>query len=343
MKNIYDLSYDEIENQVVSLGEKSYHAKQIWQGLYRHLYDDWALFTSLSKLLREELERSFSIGTLEEIDGLQTADHHTRKSLFTLADGQLVESVLLRKFDRLTLCISTQSGCPVGCAFCATGHLGFSRNLSGGEIVEQVIFYQRLLESENRKLTNIVFMGMGEPFLNYTNVIFAVSVLNHKDGLDIGARRITISTIGILDKIRAFADQKTQVNLSISLHASNDELRRRLVPLAAHYSVEDLIQSCRYYFDQTGRRLTFEYVMIAGVNDQPEHANQLVGLLKGLNSHINLIPLNQTDHFAAEAPDPARMKEFGKILIENGLTLTFRDSQGYQINAGCGQLVAKKN
>lgn len=340
--NIYDLSHWEIEELVAQLGEKKFRAMQVWEGLYRHLYSSWEQFSSLSKSLRENLDAQFSIGVLKEIDVIQTFDYSTRKSLFELPDGNLIESVLLRKYDRITLCMSTQSGCPVGCEFCATGNLGFFRNLTTGEIVEQAIFFQRLLGKEQKKLTNVVYMGMGEPFLNYESVLTSVSNLNNKDGLNIGARRITISTIGILDKIKSFADEETQVNLSISLHASSDDLRKKLIPLAKSYSIKDLISSCQYYFDKTGRRLTFEYVMIAGLNDQPEHARHLADLLSKVNSHINLIALNATAHFNGNASDIAVIKNFGKILLDRGLTLSIRDSQGFEIGAGCGQLAGRK-
>lgn len=341
MRNVYDLSFDEIESAIIGLGEKKFHAKQVWQGLYRNLYQNWEQFSTLSNSLRTDLESLFTIGSLSEKDLIKTPDDSTRKSLFELPDGNLIESVLLRKYDRITLCISTQSGCPIGCVFCATGKLGFFRNLTSGEITEQAIYYQRLLAYQEKKLTNIVLMGMGEPFLNYENVIDAVKILNHKNGLNIGARRITISTIGILDKIRSFADEESQVNLSVSLHAPTDELRRELIPLAKTYSVNDLISTCRYYFERTSRRVTFEYVLIENINDQPAHADQLADLLGNLTCHINLIPLNATDHYAGRAPGHAVMKEFGKILLERGLTLSFRDSQGFEIGAGCGQLAGR--
>jgi 23S rRNA (adenine2503-C2)-methyltransferase len=341
MINVYDLSKEEIENAMLGIGEKKFHANQVWQGLYRNLYQNWEQFSNLSKSLRANLADRFTIGSLDEKDYLTTPDESTRKSLFNLTDGNLIESVLLRKYDRVTLCISTQSGCPIGCEFCATGKLGFFRNLTPGEITEQAIYFQRLLVDQYKKLTNIVFMGMGEPFLNYDNVMNAIRILNHKDGLSIGARRITISTIGIPDKIRSFAEEESQVNLSVSLHAPTDELRRELIPLARTYSVSDLINTCRYYFDRTSRRVTFEYVLIDRVNDQPAHAHQLADLLRGLTCHINLIPLNTTEHFAGKAPDHAVMKEFGRILLERGLTLSFRDSQGFEIGAGCGQLAGR--
>lgn len=340
MKNIFDLSFEEIEAFVVQAGEKKFHAKQIWHGLYRHLFQDWAQFTDLSKTLRSKLAQELMFGGLFEENKIESYDTETQKTLFKLTDGNFFESVLLKKLDRITLCISTQSGCPVGCAFCATGNLGFFRHLSTGEIIEQALIMQRQLVAENKKITNIVFMGMGEPFLNYDNVMKAVALLNHKDGLNLGARRITISTIGILDKIKKFAQEESQVNLSVSLHAPTDELRRKLIPLASSYHVSDLIKACKYYFEKTNRRVTFEYVMIENLNDQPQHAHQLAALLNGLNSHINLIPLNSTKHYAGNASNKTVIKEFGRILLDHGITLTIRESQGSEISAGCGQLAA---
>lgn len=342
MVNIYNLSLVDIENLLINQGRKKYHAKQIWQGLYRHLYTTWDQFTSLSKDLREYFTLNYEIGCLNEINISRTKDESTVKSLFQLPDKLLLETVLLRKHDRLTLCVSTQSGCPVGCKFCATGKLGFFRSLLTAEIIEQVIYYQRLLNIENKKITNIVFMGMGEPFLNYTNLMNSISILNHKDGLYIGARRITVSTIGIVEKILAFADEETQVNLSVSLHAPTDELRRSLIPIAEKSTLTDLINACIYYFNKTGRRLTFEYVLISGVNDEPCHAHQLANLISRLNCHVNLIPLNPTEHYDKSAPSQTAIREFGKILLENKITLSFRESQGYEIAAGCGQLAGRQ-
>ena len=301
----------------------------------------WDDFSTLPKTLRESLEKEFSLNSLKKIESVFSNDLQTEKVLFQLDDSYFIESVLLRKDDRLTLCISSQSGCPVGCVFCATGNLGFKRNLTSGEIIEQVIFFINALKPQGEKLTNIVLMGMGEPFLNYENTITAVDRLNDADGLNIGARRITISTIGIIDKIKEFSEKELQINLSISLHAPNDQLRQQLVPLAKKYPIKELIEACRFYIAKTNRRITFEYVMIKGINDSPKFASELFSLLRGLNCHLNLIPLNPNMHFSGKPSDPSTIREFGRILIEKGIAASIRDSQGSDIQAGCGQLAGK--
>ncbi len=338
---IYDLGFGEIEALIKSVGEPSFRAKQIWEGLYQHQYNSWKEFSSLPKHLREILEKTCSISSIFQVNSVFSSDLQTEKVLFQLNDSNYIESVLLRKDDRLTLCISTQSGCPVGCVFCATGNLGFKRNLLCSEIIEQVIFFIRALKRVEEKLTNIVLMGMGEPFLNYGNTISAVARLNDVSGLNIGARRITISTIGIIDKIEEFSEKELQINLSISLHASNDQLRQQLVPFATKYPVKNLIDASRSYVEKTNRRITFEYVMIKEINDNPKYAVELVHVLRGLNCHVNLIPLNPAFHFSGKPSDPASIREFGRILIEKGIAVSIRDSQGTDIQAGCGQLAGK--
>ena len=338
MNNIYNLDFVEIESYLIDDGEPSYRAKQIWKGLYQHRYFAWEEFSSLPKSLRQKLEELFSITSIVKVSSVFSNDLQTEKVLFRLKDSSYIESVLLRNDNRLTLCISTQSGCPVGCVFCATGNLGFKRNLSSGEIIEQVIFFIKALKPNAEKLTNIVLMGMGEPFLNYDNTISAVTRLNDANGLNIGARRITISTIGIIDRIKQFSEKELQINLSVSLHAPNDQLRDHLVPLTKKFPLLDLINACRSYFDKTNRRITFEYVMIKGINDSPILALELVTLLKGLNCHVNLIPLNPTSHFSGKPSDASTIREFGRILIEKGIAASIRDSQGADIQAGCGQL-----
>jgi 23S rRNA (adenine2503-C2)-methyltransferase len=338
MNSIYDLSYSEIESFIKTEGEPAFRANQIWEGLYQHRYSSWDEFTSSPKPLRQKLEDHFIIVSLKKVDAVLSTDLQTEKVLFKLKDSSLIESVLLRSDNRLTLCISTQSGCPVGCVFCATGNLGFIRNLSTGEIIEQVIFFMKALEPNKEKLTNIVLMGMGEPFLNYDNTISAITRLNADKCLNFGARRITISTIGIIDRIKQFSEKELQINLSISLHAPNDLLRQQLVPLAKNYPIKELINTCHSYFDRTSRRITFEYVMVKGINDSPVLALELVNLLKGLNCHVNLIPLNPTSHYMGRPSNSSTIREFGRILLEKGLATSIRNSQGSDIQAGCGQL-----
>ena len=341
MNNIYDLSFNEIEAFVKEKGEPPFRARQIWEGLYQLHNSSWEDFSSLPKSLRVELGLDFTLSSLLKIDSAFSEDFQTEKILFQLADSNFIESVLLRKDDRLTLCISTQVGCPVGCIFCATGNLGFKRNLTSGEIIEQVIIFIKNLNSDGEKLTNIVLMGMGEPFLNYDNTISAVERLNDASGLNIGARRITISTIGINNRIKEFSENKLQINLSISLHAPNDQLRRKLVPLALNNPIKELIVASRSYIAKTNRRITFEYVMIKGINDNPKLAIELFRLLKGLTCHVNLIPLNPNSHFSGKPSDLSTIREFGRILIENGIAVSIRESQGADIQAGCGQLAGK--
>lgn len=342
MKNFYDLSFAEIETIIKEIGEAAFRSRQIWEGLYQLNNTDWDDFSSLPKSLRDRLGNKYSLTSLNKIESVFSDDLQTEKVLFQLSDSNYIESVLLRKEDRLTLCISSQSGCPVGCIFCATGNLGFNRNLTSGEIIEQVIFFINALKLKSEKLTNIVLMGMGEPFLNYENTIAAVDRLNDASGLNIGARRITISTIGIIEKIKAFSEKEMQINLSISLHAPNDMLRQQLVPLAKKYPIKELIEACRLYIAKTNRRVTFEYVMIKGINDSPKFANELVALLRGLNCHLNLIPLNPNMHFSGLPSDASTIREFGRILIEKGIAASIRDSQGSDIQAGCGQLAGKR-
>ncbi len=342
MKNIYDLSFSEIENYIKEIGEAGFRSKQIWEGLYQRCYSAWDDFSTLSKPLRERLSNEFSLNSITKVESVFSNNLQTEKVLFQLPDLNYIESVLLRKDDRLTLCISTQSGCPVGCVFCATGKLGFKRNLTSGEIIEQVIHFTNAVKLNSEKLTNIVLMGMGEPFLNYENTITAVDRLNDANGLNIGARRITISTIGIIEKIKSFSEKKIQINLSISLHAPNDLLRQKLVPLIRKYPIKELVDACRIYIAKTNRRVTFEYVMIKGINDSPKLANELVALLKGLNCHLNLIPLNPTRHFSGAPSDASSIREFGRILIEKGIAASIRHSQGSEIQAGCGQLAGKR-
>ena len=343
MKNFFDLQYSELQEFIKVQGEAAFHAKQIWKGAYTHTYSAWQEFTNLSKDLRQRLQENFSLESLEPIDRITSSDGQSTKYLFMLHDKSPIESVILRAEDRITLCISTQSGCPVGCAFCATGKLGFKRNLSSGEIIEQVIFLIRQLALDDEHITNIVIMGMGEPFLNYDATVTAVKRFNDPAGMNIGARRITISTIGLPDKILRFAQENMQVNLAVSLHAPSDALRRELVPLADKIQIAEIIAACRQYVRATNRRITFEYVMIAGVNDKSEQAEQLANLLNGLLCHVNLIPLNPNIHYPGKPPDRKTIKEFGHILLGRHIPASIRNSQGSDIHAACGQLAGKSS
>jgi 23S rRNA (adenine2503-C2)-methyltransferase len=341
MNNFFDLQAGDLEPILNELSQPGFRSNQIWEGVYNQLITTWQEFSNLPKDLRDYLEDNYYLNTLQLVDEISSMDHLSTKFLFKLLDGNFIESVILRNNDRITLCISTQSGCPVGCVFCATGKFGFHRNLSSGEIIEQVVVLARLLKKSNETITNIVIMGMGEPLLNYEATLTAIKRFNDKNGLNFGARRITLSTIGIPEKIIQFANEGLQVNLAVSLHAPNDNLRQELVPIAEKVPINDIIQACRLYIEATSRRVTFEYVLIDGINDQPQYAEELAALLKGLLCHVNLIGLNPTTHYHGKAPRMKSMTEFGRILIANHIPTSIRNSQGSDIQAACGQLAGK--
>jgi 23S rRNA (adenine2503-C2)-methyltransferase len=357
---IYDLDIDQLTNLLKEWNEPAYRAKQIWQGLYQHLYNSPEQFTNLPKSLREKMMEHLTFSPFTVKIYLDSSDGFTRKTLFELPDKNLIEAVLMRYGDpadnpqitaaapnsenmrgaknRRTLCISTQAGCAMGCVFCATGQMGFKRNLTSGEIVAQVMYYARMLKDVNESVTNIVFMGMGEPFHNYDNTMAAVDRLNDADGFNFGARRFTISTVGLVPQIRRFADEKRQVNLAISLHAAEDAERLAIMPVNKRYKIDDVIEACRYYVEQTGRRVTFEWALISGVNDTPEVAKRLASRLRGLMCHVNAIPLNPTAGYEGRATDRQRAVAFKETLEQAGIPCTIRMRRGIDINAGCGQL-----
>ena len=341
---IYDLDLSDLTQLLNEWNEPAYRAKQIWQGLYQHFYDTPEKFTSLPKSLREKMDSLFDSPIKPKLY-LDSSDGQTRKTLFELRDGQVIEAVLM-KYDpdtftgrgRRTLCISTQAGCAMGCVFCATGQMGFKRHLSSGEIIAQVMYYARMLKEQNEVVTNIVLMGMGEPFHNYNNTMEAIDRLNDPDGYKFGARRFTISTVGLVPMIRRFADEKRQVNLAISLHAADDESRVSMLPINKKYKIDDVIEACRYYIAQTGWCVTFEWALIHGVNDTPEVAQKLASRLKGLLCHVNAIPLNPTAGYEGRATDRQRAALFKEALEQAGIPCTIRMKRGIDIQAGCGQL-----
>lgn len=371
---IYDLAPSDVENILRGWNEPVYRAKQVWQGLYRHLYNSPEQFTNLPNQLREKLAREFTFTPFSVMTYLDSSDKSTRKTLFQLHDGNLIEAVLMRYGDpadehrdpftpkhaknakeksksgdlgglrssktRRTLCISTQAGCAMGCVFCATGQMGFKRNLSSGEIVAQVMYYAQILKEQNETVSNIVFMGMGEPFHNYENVMQAIDRLNDADGYKFGARRMTISTVGLVPQIKRFADEQRQVNLAISLHAADDDERLAIMPVNKRYKIDDVIEACKYYIEKTHRRVTFEWALINGVNDSPEIAANLAARLKGLLCHVNAIPLNPTQGYDGEATDRGRAQSFKETLERSGIPCTIRMRRGIDIAAGCGQLAA---
>lgn len=335
---IYDLDLPKLTELLQSWDEPAYRAKQIWQGLYQHLWNTPEQFTSLPKSLREILAIHLRWDALIPDLKLVSSDKQTIKTLFKLQDGRVIEAVLMRYDRRRTLCISSQAGCAMGCVFCATGQMGFKRHLTSGEIVAQVMYYARLLNENNERVTNVVVMGMGEPFHNYENTMGAIDRLNDADGYNFGARRFTVSTVGLAPSIRRFANEERQVNLAVSLHAADDDMRLSMMPVDKRYPIAEVIEACRYYVEKTGRRVTFEWALIHSINDTPEVARRLASLLKGLNCHVNAIPLNPTTGYSGKATNRQRAEKFKETLEQAGVPCTIRMRRGIDIAAGCGQL-----
>ena len=338
---IYDLDRFQISEFINKWGEKPYKTEQIWQGLYKELWVKPEEFTNLSRSTREMLSNEIQFEVLKPIKKITSSDLNTEKTLFKLGDDQAIETVLMRYQKRKTICISTQVGCAMGCVFCATGHMGFHRNLSSGEIIAQVIFYAALLSKSAEKLTNIVVMGMGEPFHNYESTMEAIDRLNDHGGFNFGERRFTISTVGLIPIIRRFSQEKRQINLAISLHAADNELRSKLLPINNKYPIDELILACREYVAHTNRRVTFEWALINSVNDTPEQARLLVSKIKNLLCHVNLIPLNPTGFYPGHGSNLEKARAFKNILETSGIQCTIRLRRGIDIEAGCGQLMSE--
>jgi 23S rRNA (adenine2503-C2)-methyltransferase len=339
MKNLYDLTLDELKAWLVELGEKPFRAKQIWSWLYEQRVTRFDEMTNLPKSLREKLAAQATLGTLKPVTE-QRSEDGTIKRLYALPDGQLIESVLMVYEDgRRTACISTQSGCAMGCVFCATGQMGFKRHLTTTEVFEQALHFAQELAAKGERLSNVVLMGMGEPFHNYD----ASTGVMHRlmDELGIGARHITVSTVGLAPQIRRFADEGLQVKLAISLHAANDEARSALLPVNKRWNIDELLDACRYYIEKTGRRVTFEWALIDGETDTPEQAHELGKRLQGLLCHVNVIPLNPTKGYGGVPSESKSVQSFISILASYNVSATIRVRRGIDIDAGCGQLTTR--
>ena len=341
-KSIFDLNFSDLEAVILGWGEARYRAKQIWEGLYRQLITETDQITTLSKSNKQKIEDQFSLSNLIPIEKIESSDRETVKVLFELPDKTYIETVLMNYHNRHTLCISSQVGCAMNCAFCATGQMGFTRNLTPGEIVEQVLYFARILRKRDQSVSNIVYMGMGEPFHNYDAVMKSFRILNHPDGFNLGARRFTISTVGIIPGIKKFSRDNTQINLAISLHTTDETRRSSIMPVNNKYPIKDLIEACRQYFDSTGRRVTFEWALIDGVNDSIQEANSLADLLEGLICHVNVIPLNPTKGYSGKRSSMNSISSFQSELKQRGVPCTIRIRRGIDIQAGCGQLANNK-
>jgi len=359
-RNAADLSYSDLKELVQSLGQPAYRVQQFLDWVYKDLATSFDEMTNLPRSVRQALSREVSLPVLEVVDERISGDKTTRKVLFELNDSHTVEAVLMTyrgprsSRERTTVCLSTQVGCPIGCPFCATGQQGFERNLSAGEMVAQVLHFRRLLAAtshlDGRReplqgrggLTNVVFMGMGEPLANYDSVVKCIGVLNSSHGLAIGRRQITISTVGLVPQMRQLAGEKLPVELAVSLHAATDEIRDRLVPINKKYPLAELLAACVYYFRKTGRQPSFEYALFAGINDSVSDARRLAKLLEEHGGHVNLIPGNTTQDKKFRPSSGRAMASFQKELNASGISNTLRLYRGLDIEAGCGQLRSRR-
>lgn len=337
-RNLLDLSYQELEAVLASWGEPAYRARQVWDWVWRKLEQDFYHMTNLPHRLRRRLAQEFDIGVPRPGALQLDAEEGTEKVLLQLADGEAIEAVLMREGTRRTVCVSTQVGCPVGCVFCSTGQMGFVRNLTPGEIAGQVLHFASRLAEVGERVTHVVVMGMGEPLLNCEATLRAVRNLNDVRGFGLGARRFTISTVGVVPGIDRLTQEGLQVNLAISLHAPEDGLRVELVPLAKRWPIAAVIAAADQYVRNTGRRITYEYVLLSGVNDDLAEARRLARLLRGRLAHVNLIPFNPAPGLPFRQPSEGRVEAFRRELLRQRVDATVRRSRGVRIRAGCGQL-----
>ena len=347
-RSLLDMDFDQLAQFLADLGEPYFRARQVWEWMYKRYAGDFNAMSNLPKALRTKLADIATITPLTLVTEVVSRDRDTLKALFQLPDGQTIEAVLMLYDERRTLCISSQAGCAMGCTFCATAQGGLARNLMPGEIVAQVLYFARYLADpalpphtpagRPTTVTNIVLMGMGEPLHNYANVWKALRRLTDVDAFGLGARHITLSTVGLAPMIDRMADEGLQIGLAVSLHAPNDDLRTQLVPVNRGYPVDEVLAAVRRYVAKTNRRVTFEYALMAGVNDSPELAHELAEKVHGILCHINLIPLNPIPDSPFQPTGDKETERFAQILREAGIPTTVRLRRGIEINAGCGQL-----
>jgi len=349
-QTLLDYDFGELTAVVKELGFPAFRAKQIWGWLYQKFAADYGEMSNLPRPLLEKLAAKAPLAPLEVVVEKVAGDGQTRKVLFRLADGAEIESVLMLYPDRATVCVSTQAGCAMGCTFCATGQLGLFRNLQAGEIVQQVLHFERYLSTTedeaamgHKRVSNLVFMGMGEPLANYLNLWKAIRRFHDPDGLNMGARKMTVSTVGLVPMIRRFAEEDLPVNLAISLHAANDTLRGSMLPINHRFPIAELMQACRDYIEKSNRRVSFEYTLVDGQNDSPAAARELGRLLQGMLCHVNLIPMNPVPGSSQRGSTGERVKAFQAELTRFGIPNSVRFEKGRDIQAACGQLKVEKD
>lgn len=334
-KDICSYNYEELKEEMLSIGEKAFRSKQIYEWLHVKLADSFEEMTNLSKGLREKLDAQYEIRKVKMIDHQISEVDPTEKFLFELNDGNMIESVLMKYNYGNSVCISSQAGCRMGCRFCASTLGGLTRNLQTGEILDQVYQIQKY---SGERVSNLVLMGTGEPMDNYDNVVKFIRMLSDEHGLNISQRNITVSTCGIVPRIYDLAKEKLQITLALSLHAATQEKRKELMPIAYKYELGEVLEACRYYYEQTGRRLTFEYSLVGGVNDTDRDVQKLVGLVSGLNCHINLIPVNPIKERSYVQSNARVVANFKTKLEKYGINATIRREMGRDIGGACGQL-----
>lgn len=341
MNNIYNYSMQEFASIFKDNGIPAFRAKQLWDWLYKKMVTDLELMTNLDDKTKKFLNDNFVIPNTEVVK-LQKAKDGTQKALLRLSDGKLIETVLMKYKHGYSVCVTTQIGCAVGCSFCASGLMGFTRNLEAGEIIAQVVFWQKELMATNDRVSNVVIMGIGEPFNNYKNSIKFIDCINDDKGLNIGARHITVSTSGIVPKIYELATFPKQINLAISLHAPTDLIRSQIMKINDVYPIEEVMNAVDFYIEQTNRRVSFEYIMLKGINDSVEDARLLARLVKGKNCHINIIPYNSVDENDYKATTDSELEQFKKALTDKNIQVSIRRSNGDEIDGACGQLRHKE-
>jgi len=335
MKNLYDLTLNQLEDYFISINDKKFRATQIYEFLYKKRVSSIDEMKNIGKNMIEHLKENFTMERIKLV--MKQEDKDVKKYLFELLDGNKIESVLMYHDYGISICVSSQVGCNMGCRFCESGRLKKVRNLEAYEIVEQILMIE---EDIKERISHVVVMGIGEPFDNYDNVLRFVKIINHPKGIDIGSRHITISTCGIIPGIEKFMNEDGQVNLAISLHASNNELRKQIMPISNVFPLEDLMKVIKKYIDKTNRRVTFEYIMLDGINDKEENAIELSKLLKKLNCYVNLIPYNETENIGYKRTKNVQIMKFYDILKKNGINVTIRKEFGSKVDAACGQLRA---
>ncbi|MGN0365366.1 MAG: 23S rRNA (adenine(2503)-C(2))-methyltransferase RlmN [Suilimivivens sp.] len=335
MKDIKSLTLEELKTEMERMGEKSFRAKQLYEWMHVKLVRSFDEMTNLPRSLRERCEREYDFTAVKQVRMQESAIDGTRKYLFELGDGKLVESVWMKYKHGNSVCISSQVGCRMGCAFCASTLDGLERSLSPSEMLDQ-IYAITLLTGE--RVSNVVVMGTGEPMDNYDNLLRFITLLTDENGLHISQRNVTVSTCGLVPKMHQLAEEQLQITLALSLHATTDEKRRRLMPVANKYSVQELMETCAYYFEKTGRRITFEYSLVGGVNDTDEDARELIALIKDLNCHVNLIPVNPIKERDFVQSGGEAIAAFKNKLEKNGINVTIRREMGRDIDGACGQL-----